>query len=1165
MDSHVVRFGRRLAGFVVLVAGLAIAGTAAAQEFRGSISGRVTDSTKAVLPGVTVSARNVATNVTTNATTNERGAFTLSYLQPGVYEVDAELMGFRKEARQVQVQVADRLELNFELSPGGLTETVEVRAETPLLQTKGGSLGQVVDEKRVAALPLADGNPFVLTRLAPGTVFFGDLKFARPFDNSGTSAIASSGAPGGNEFTLDGAPNTANRTSGEGWRVAFVPPSDAVQEFKVETTTFDAQQGHTAGATVNVALKSGTNSIKGTAYAFIRDEKLASNDFFLERAGQPKAPMSYYRWGGTAGGPIRKNRTFFFGSYERLTDQFPEPDQFSVPTEAMRNGDLSYLLPLGIQVYNPFTARRVGSVIVRDPFPGNVIPKELLSPVALAYMKYFPLPNQAGDAQGQNNYSSPQPRTDTFDSYSARVDHTLTDKQRFFVRYVYNTRHEERSQWSGEVNGIVPTGNNLYRTNYGVVADHTYTLTSNTLLNVRGGWSRFNEQNKRPHEGKVDMATLAFSPSTLGLLKGVSYLPRFQIGDVEELGNTVGGGRKNDIWSAQATLTKIFGNHSVRTGYDLRGYREASLPSGDFAGRFSFTTDYTRASSSSSSAPVGQRFAAFLLGLPNGSDIVLDTATDARSLYHAVFVQDDWRVNSRLTINLGLRYDYELAPYERRNQNIRGFDPAASLAIAPAAVAAYTANPIPEVAAANFKVQGGLLYTSDSQRRFWTPDKTNVQPRAGFAYKITEKTVARGGFGLYSVPFVVDGIQKYGYQQTTPIVSSSDGGLTFSGNSQTPWPSGLLQPTGSSLGVNTYMGRSVNFTPTTRTNGRSARWVLSLQHELPGNWVLEGSYVANRGYDMVVSQNLNAIPAQYLSTSPIRDAAVITQLGRQVTNPFAGLIPNVSMNGKTVAANQLLRPYPQFTGVTGQKYDGKTSYNSFVLNMTKRFASGYSLDVNYTYSRLWENLLRLNDTDTSYQHVIGRNDMPHRVAGSFVWELPFKASNGFLNGLIGGWSANATFQVQSGRPISDTLDNMYFNGDPASLKVDWARAKAGQSIFTDTSGFYFADAAVQTNGAVDPVKQRGDSRINLSNNIRTFPLRLDGLRNTMLNEWNISIIKRQRLTGRVRLEFRAEVLNAFNQVYWGGPNLSPRNSSFGVVTQQVNLPREVQLAAKLVF
>ena len=436
---------------------------------------------------------------------------------------------------------------------------------------------------------------------------------------------------------------------------------------------------------------------------------------------------------------------------------------------------------------------------------------------------------------------------------------------------------------------------------------------------------------------------------------------------------------------------------------------------------------------------------------------------------------------------------------------------------------------------------------------------------AGFAFRISDRTVVRGGVGLYSVPFVVDGVRGYGYSQATPIVVTPDGGLSFMANAQTPWPGGLLQPTGSNLGAATYLGRSITYTPTTRENGRSARWVVSLQRELPASWVVEGSYVGSRGYNLAVNKDLNPIPARFLSTSPIRDTAVITQLSRQVANPFAGLLPGVGLNGTTVAANQLLRDYPQFTGVTGQLYDGTTTYHSFLLNASKRFAGGYSIDVNYTYSRLYEDLLRLNATDDGYQHVIGRNDMPHRVAGSFVWELPFKASNGLVNGLVSGWSVNATFQIQSGRPISDTLDNVYYNGDPSTLNVDWSKARSGQSIFADTSGFYFNDVTVQTNGVVDPAKQRNDSRINLSNNIRTFPLRIEGLRNVMLNEWNISVIKRQPLKGNTRLEFRAEVLNAFNQVYWGGVNLSPRNSSFGLATSQVNLPREVQVAVKLVF
>ncbi len=483
--SHGCRARLLLAAFTICM----LPGVADAQDFRGGVVGKVTDESGAVLPGVTVTVMSRDTNVNNTAVTNESGAYTLLYLTPGAYRVSAELQGFKKVQRDnVEVRVGDRLEIDFKLEVGGITEVVNVAADTPLLDTRSGSAGQVIDEKRISLMPLSDGNPFVLARLAPGVAYHGDLKFSRPFDNGGTSDFTADGGPGRNEFTLDGSPNMAN-----GRRVAFVPPAGAVQEFKVETATFDAQQGHTAGATVNVTLKSGTNKIKGDAYYHYRDEALGGNDFFLQRAGQPKAGMDYKRYGFNAGGPVflgklydGRNKTFFFTGWEWLYDTFPEPGPFTVPTEAQRNGDFSALLSQGIVIYDPLTAvRRADGRIERQPFPNNVIPSGRISPIAREYLKYWPTPNQAGTSTGLNNYFSTNPRGDDFYSMNYRVDHVLTDKQRFFVRYSRNNRVENRGNWTGEVNGILPTGNFLFRINDAVNADHVWTMSPSSLLNVR--------------------------------------------------------------------------------------------------------------------------------------------------------------------------------------------------------------------------------------------------------------------------------------------------------------------------------------------------------------------------------------------------------------------------------------------------------------------------------------------------------------------------------------------------------------------------------------------------------------------------------------------------------------------------------------------------------
>jgi hypothetical protein len=1166
--------GSRAPGVFTVIAAillvLVVAPCATAQETRGTISGTVSDGSGGALPGVTVTATNKGTNQPTSAVTNERGAFSLSFLQPGTYAVTAELSGFKRVLRdKVEVRINDRIGIDLTMEIGGLEETVNVTAETPILETRSGSQGQVIDEKRISLLPLSDGNPFVLTRLATGIAYTGDLKFSRPFDNGGTSSVVADGAPGANEFTMDGSPNMAS-----GGRVAFVPPSDAVQEFKVESATFDAQQGHTAGATVNVAIKSGTNSFKGTGYGFIRNEKLSTNEYFLEKAGSPKSPMDYFRWGGTLGGPVRKDKTFFFGVFERLDDKFPEVGQYTVPTAAQRAGDFSALLSQGIIIYDPATAVLLpNGRVERQPFAGNVIPANRLNQIALNYLKYYPTPNQAGDAQGRNNYLSENPRTDDFYATTFRVDHQLTQNQRVFVRYNRNDRREARSAWTGNVNGTTPTGNFLYRINDQVTLDHVWTISAGTLLNLRGGWARFKEPNIRQHEGVVDPASLGWANSVTSLFGGAKYMPRFEVGGMSVLGENTGSDTEHSIWSAQPTLTKVWGSHNVRVGYDFRAYKEYGIGSLHLAGRYDFNTDYTRQFDNSSAAAIGQQLAAMMLGQPTGGLIDRSEERNNQTLYHGAFVQDDWRVSDKLTLNLGLRYEYEGATTERDNFNVRGFDPTAPLSITSAAQAAYANNPIPEIAAQTFRVRGGLLFADRANPGFYVPDKNNIQPRLGLAYTIDNKTVLRAGYAIYAVPAVINGVRQSGFSQSTNLVPSSDLGLTFQATLANPFPAGVQNPPGASLGVNTFLGRQLdrweNDVNAFR-NAQAMRWSVSVQRELPKQWVVELAYVGNRSYDLAVDTELNPVPRQYLSTSATRDTTAINFLTANVANPFVGLLPGTSYNGSTVQRQQLLRPYPQFANIQSRAHDGTSKYQALQGRLEKRFSGGYTILASYTWSKFTEKVSLLNSTDTAYEERPADADIPHRLVVSGIWELPFGRGKKWgsdwpwaLDALLGGWSIQAIYQAQSGRPIS-TWGNLYYSGDPTTLKADYSKVESGQPIF-DTSGFYFGDATVQTNGVVDPAKQRADTRIRLDQNIRTFPTRLANLRQQALSLMDASFVKRFQIKGRVRAQFHVELLNALDQPFFNVPDLSPTSSGFGKVTSTQNLPLNVQLALKIVF
>ena len=455
-----------------------LAAPASAQDFRGTITGRVADAQGGRLPGALVSVVNTATNSEATTTTDSNGDFSVPYLTPGAYRVTVELSGFKKIVREgVEVRIGDRLTLDMSLEVGQLEETVTVAAATPLLETRSGSAGQVIDEKRIELMPLSDGNPFMLARLAPGVAYHGDLKFSRPFDNGGTSDFTANGGPGGNEFTLDGSPNMAN-----GRRVAFVPPAGAVQEFKVETATFDAQQGHTAGATVNVTMKSGHEHVPGatatTTIATRRCRRTTSS------SSGPAGPRTTPGTSATASPPAdrrsslqRPQQTFFFGAFEWLYDTFPEPGQFTVPTEAQRNGDFSALLP-NVVIYDPLTAvRRADGRVERQPFPGNIIPQPPPRSNCARNPEVLPAAEPARQRAGPQQLHQHQlaRRRLLLDEFPRRPQ--AHQQQRFFVRYSRNNRVEYRGNWTGELNGVRPIGNFLFRINDAVNGDHVWTMT----------------------------------------------------------------------------------------------------------------------------------------------------------------------------------------------------------------------------------------------------------------------------------------------------------------------------------------------------------------------------------------------------------------------------------------------------------------------------------------------------------------------------------------------------------------------------------------------------------------------------------------------------------------------------------------------------------------
>lgn len=1151
-------FGKRLLT-VVAVLILSVA-SASAQEARGTIVGRVTDASGSLMPGADVKATNVATGVVAGAKTNESGNYALPYLVPGIYVVTAENAGFKKFIRDnVQVRVNDTVELNIPMAVGDVAEQVEVRAETPLLSTAEASLGQVVDERRVLELPLFSGNAMEFTLLAPGTVNGTDMRLRKaPFNNAPSQFSTDGSGLFNNEFTIDGATNTFSDSANV--RVAFSPPQASIGEFKVQTSAFDASVGHTMGSLVNVSTKGGTNTVHGSAWWWLRHSELDTPTIFQNRSGQKLAVYQDNRYGLAGGGPVfipkvysGKNKTFWHFTWE--ANKFGDPNvgasTSTVPRAAWRNGDLSDLLRLGTnyQIYDPATIQPAANgLFSRQPFPNNIIPANRIDPVAKKILALYPLPNiTTGLPDGRNNYFLSGKAIENYWTTIGRVDHAFSEKDRMFVRFHRDFWQEDKNRSFGDnVNGII-----LNRINRGLSFDEVHMFSASLVLNFRYGLSQQEFPEHRVSEGLLP--TLGFAAATANLFPSNGPLPNIVASPLTTLsGSESGDGAASSLsHTFVGHFTWMKGNHNVRFGPDYRIYRVFSdRHSAASAPNLTFDSVWGRGPNNNSTAPpVGAELVSLLLGIPGGNAARIGSFAQ-QDQYLGLYIHDDYKLSRKLTVNLGLRVEYETPVTERFDRSATWFLGDQVNPISARAIANYARSPIPELAVADFKVNGGLTFAGGSNpRALWNGQGPAWMPRIGFAYQATPKTVARIGYGLFygSIGSFKTGSNLAGFSRTTPIEATSDNGLTFKTTLSNPLPNGLLEPLGAKGGLETNLGQAITYFAKDRKLPYAQRWSIGIQRELPQSFMLEASYVGNRGTRLPVDRNINATPAKYLSTSPTRDVATINYLGAQFPNPFFGLNP--AYTSSTISRADLLRPYPQFGNITYRDHVGYSWYHSLQSRLDKRLAKGFTLQMSYTWSKAMEASSFLNAQDSMPYESLADIDRAHRITGSGIWELPFGKGRKFgtnmpkmLEFFAGGWQMSGAWQRQSGQPIG--WGQILFKGDSSQIVLPSDQRNADRWFNTD-------------------VFNRNSTDV-LGSNIRTFPLRFSNIRLDSQRRWDFSLNKTFQVTEKTKVRFRADTFNALNEPVLRGPQANPTASDFGRITAQ-EPPRSFQFSLNFQF
>ena len=1203
--------------------------TASAQETRSMLFGRVLDPQGSVVVGAGVSVRNADTGVMHTFKTNVSGYYEASLLMPGAYELTAEAPGFKKLLRKgVTLPVSSRLEIDLALEVGGVAETISVTADAPLLETNAVSSGRVIDNKSLMELPVMDNSAMLLVKLAPGIQTGGVNNYLALHSNAGGSDYSVGGNIGGNSWTLDGSPN-----AGPGRRSAYLPYTDAVAEFKVETNNFDASLGQSSGAAITMISKSGTNGLHGAATWQHWQQRWQGTPFFVkqtyynriaaaEAAGNTSLAKQLRNtdmqttgrsnnWGASGGGPIvvpklynGRNKAFWFCTYNAFKDvKTEDPSTFNrtVPTLKARQGDFSDMLlvannPTRYVVHDPTSVRRDPARpnnFIRDPFAGNVIPRSrFANPSFDAITKLYPQPNVplSPTQDPVNNYLASQtPYNWDYVAYSNRIDYQLSDKWRMFGRWSYNNfGPEDRGDWTYETARRLNL-NGLVRNNKGGNYDVIYAQSATTLWNFNIGVNQFREGNIRPKAQE-------FKPSDIGLpayldqkAGELALLPQMAIGGYTTI--SPGG---FSTWTRTRQITNklegtfIRGQHSLRAAFDVRSQFRTGGGGGNTSGNFSFNQNFVRRNDDglTPASDLGLGMAAFILGVPSGASVATNDTYAVFNPYYGWYVQDSWRVTPKLTLNLGLRTEYERGATERYNRMIGNFDPTAQLPIAKAAQEAYARSPIPELPAAQFRAVGGNTYVGAGGRpRNLYKNELMWLPRIGVAYQLNNKTVVRGGYGTYfdTINVLNFGPDQTGFSRNTSTVITNDFGQTwnfpaaanpagFKSPLADPFPvrsdgSRFDTPTRDALGVMSRVGRGWSYTDFNQPHARQQRWQVGVMRQIGQTMVVNVFYAGSHSDRISLGRNESPLPRQYWATGTARNDAVANNLNANVVNPFfignfnsADFSPLVwaDMNtsgfftSRTIRKSQLLRPFSHMNGLTNNtEHSAYTKSREIQVSFEKRFSKGWNLNVAYTGMRLREADFFVNEFDNQRTERASNDGRPHRLTGTAVYELPFGKGRRLLSGshrivdlFLGGWQAAATFELQPG-PLVDFGNLFYYGNDVNSV----ANLDRSFDKWFNTGDF-----------------ERTAAKGPAAFHTRVFPTRIDGIRRDMTNQWNANFGKNFRFAERINFQMRLDALNVQNRSQMANPATDPFSTNFGrIISQTAATNRWLQVQARLTF
>jgi hypothetical protein len=1137
-----------------------------AQSNFGAVRGIVADAQGATVADVQVELISESTRISRTTVTSGSGEYIFNAVSPDTYTLTAATSGFAKFTRRgVVVDSGNTIPVDLTLEVGSASNTVVVNASEPLVDNGTSYNGQLIDSQKLTVLPNPGRNPFLFSKLDNNVTPVGDPRFVRFQDQSGSSTISVAGAPiSSNNYAVDGIPITDFSN-----RAVIIPSLEAVQEMKIQANTYDAELGRTSGGMFNTTLRSGSSTLHGVLQGETRQTNWGANLFFNNRtpyttAGGvtlPQTPLGdsdFYSYVGSIGGPIPlpkllggKDKTFFQITEEGYRQRSPltAANSFVVPTALERSGNFSEIGTVdasgncisGHCIYDPLTSPRTA-------FPGNIIPASRINPVGQNILQTYPLPNVPTTAYGGFDFNGSDTLGDRADEFIGKLTHSFGERWLADFYYMHYGSKEPGGNALGNFAGS-STSYLLFRKVDAIGIQNTITINPTTVATVGFGFNRFPNNTVDISEG-FNQATLGFPSNYIAALSKSGFPAITGDAGLSSEGTSLSGPAAYFSRNFVAGISKSLGNQSLKAGYVFRAISLTYTDLTNSSGTFAFDSTLTNSGVSSTASSTGATAADMLLGYPTTGSLLVPTQLAITTQYNAGYVQDDWRVTPKLTMNIGLRYEHEPGVHERDNHYSVGFDRTATYTVASSAASA--------AGGVEFAGQNGYSSTTGNTVNKWSP-------RAGFAYSIDEKTVFRGGFGLFYQPIVYSGSSSYapGYVLTNTFASQSGVPSISLSN---PFPTLGTTPTGNALGLSTSIGSSLTVIDQKLKAPFYQSYSADIERDIPDGFAIKIGYVGGHARNQPNNLNLNQLADNNYSLGQ-------TALSAQTAFKYSGL---GSWSPGTQQYNQTIRPFPQFTSITDSVSVGASNYNALDIKVQKRFSQGMTVLTAFTWASNWDNLWGAGNTlnpgnngpqdiyDLAPEFSRSINDIPKRWTVAGTYELPFGQGKMFLNKnrwldlAVGGWRFNDVMIMQDGAPmaITNSTNNLsaYGNSTQRPNRVPGVTACYSGSPEIRLDGYFntaaWSQASTPAAGAAAPY----------GNSPRTVGCYGPGYVNS-----DLSLNKTFNLGERFKAEFRAEALNAFNTPEFNGPNLSIGSASAGAITGTLGFPRLVQLGGRVTF